>query len=844
MPERNDLRTYSRNERLLRITGLLALASSAFALCSCATGSFISYKLWPDYPRNESRTVKVRGTKRPVRVYFDVAGVPHIRAENETDLMFAVGFIQSRDRFFEMDMIRRIARGRVSELVGEQPLLGSTTVEFDNAMRGWGIDRECRKDAGTIPPEMKPLLEAYVRGVNAALKRKKPLEYRLLRVKPEPWTVADTFAAGRLTAWGVTHNWTQELSRLLLALYVGTDRADELYPSRWWPGSVAVPLADEKKALPPGIVDEVRELFPVRPYEAEAHTTASTPEDVASLNARMGLASNAWVVGGDHTRSGKPLLASDPHLNHFLPSMMMQMHITCPGLDVIGITAPGLPYILIGHNRHVAWGMTSAVADAIDLYAEKVNPKDKDQVLTPSGWRTIRKHEVVIRVRKGDDLLTRSFTHRHSRNGVFINDLYPDRFPSWAPPFAIHWDTQGTAKSIAVLRKGNMARNVTELKQAYSRMANPPSVYMAGDVHGRVALFASGRIPIRRNHRGTFPVPGWLDKYQWKEFAEPDTLPAVVGNAQARLAHGNSLLWHPEKAPFIYHIDSAPSYRTDRIMDLLSGRAKHDVDSFVRMQSDVYLYRAKRVVPEILKDLAGLRSPSALERKALTLLDSWDYHARTDSPGTSIFFMTYREAGIEAIRDEVGDTARRFVLTRRYATHMMDQWFADPKHVVWDHRATTSRESRPPVVRRAFRRAVEKLAERFGKDPRKWRWGRLHRLQMRHVFGGKEALAETVNLKRVELPGGLDSIWKAHFNIGDDEQPFKTIAGPVYRMVVDLADIHNGRWILDTGASGWPKSPHYGDQHKRWVKGETVPMVSHWPTIKANAKGVWTLKPK
>jgi penicillin amidase len=655
--------------------------------------------------------------------------------------------------------------------------------------------------------------------------------------------LADSFAVGRITAWGVTHNWTQELSRLLLALYVGVDRAEKLYPSRAWPGTVSVVLQGAEKPLPPAVVDEVRALFPARPYKTEEHRGAASGEDIAALTARMGLASNAWVVGGAHTRSGKPLLGSDPHLSHLLPSMMVQMHISCPGLDAIGITTPGLPYILIGHNRHVAWGMTSAVADAIDLYVEKVNPQNNDQVLTPGGWKPIQKRKVVIRIRKDGKLVERTFTHRYSRNGVFINDLYPGRFPKWAPPFAIHWDTRGTAQSIALLRQGNLARNVTELKKTYARMTTPPSVYMAGDVHGRVALFASGRIPLRPHHRGTFPVPGWLDRYQWKGFARPEQLPAVEGGADARFAHGNSLLWDPQRAPFIYHIDSAPSYRMDRIMDLLKNRAKHDSGSFAQMQTDVYLHRARRVLPHILADLAGPSSLSPLERKALGLLKDWNYAAQAKDPAPSVFFMTYREAGLAAIKDEVGGVARQFVLTRRYATHMMDQWFDDARHVVWDDRATASRETRPPIVRAAFRRAVAKLAEKFGSNPAKWRWGRLHRLQMRHVFGGKKALAKTVNLKPVELSGGMDSIWKAHFNIGHPKHPFKVIAGPVFRMVVDLADIHHARWILDTGASGWPGSPHYGDQHEKWYQGQTVPMISDWSTIKRQAKGVWTLKP-
>lgn len=824
----------------LRSLSLLLL----LPLAACAASAFLGYKARPDYPRDRSATLVVPGLEAVATVRLDPEGVPHITAGSERDLVFAAGFMQARDRLFQMDMMRRIARGRVSELVGRQKLLGSTTVAFDGAMRGWGIDEASEADVRRLEPELARMLQAFVDGVNAGMARFHPLEYRLLRVTPEPWTMADSLAVGRLTAWGVTHNWSQELSRLLLAFSVGWERAEAIYPSRAWAGGVSVPLAGEARPLPPAVVDEIKSLFPPRlPAASPVRPTAALGPPL-SVPGRFGLGSNAWVVGGQHTASGKPMVASDPHLAHLLPSIMVQVHLTCPGLDVVGVTTPGLPYVLIGHNGTVAWGMTSAVGDAVDFYVEQRDPADPERVLTPQGYRPLTRREVRIRVRDGRRYRTEVLVQRYSRNGPLVGDLYPGRLPAGAPPVALHVSREGGAESLACLRRSQRARTVAELRAALQPMPTPASVYVAADVHGRVALFASGRIPVREHHLGTFPVPGWIDRYQWRTYAPLAQMPSVEGGPEARFAHGNSLIWDPARAPFPFHIDTAPSYRLDRIVERLGATAKHDLASFGRIQADVHLHRARRIVPLLLADLAAVPDATADEQAALAALRAWDHQATAGSVATTIFFETYREAGLAAFADEIADTGREFVLAQRYSTQMMDQWFEDPAHPVWDDRRTPARETRPAVVRAAFRRAVARLTRTLGADPSRWHWGRVHTLEHRHVMGGKKVLASLVNLPTVGSPGALDSVWKAHFDLGDAVAPWRSMAGPCFRMVVDLASPGSGQWILETGASGWPRSPHYGDQRARWLRGAYAPMRFHAADVARDARATLTLRPR
>jgi len=329
-------------------------------LNGCAAWSYLRYRLFPDYPEDVTETFELSGLEAPVQVYLDDLGVPHVTAGSERDLMRAVGFLHARSRFFQMDTIRRYSRGRLSELVGEQKALLGTTVSLDVTMRGWGFDASTVADADALDGEVKALMTAYVEGVNAALERFEPVEYRLLRVAPEPWTIADSLAVGHMVAWGITHNWQQELCRLLLALEVGHERAERILPPEAWPGDPSLPAGGAPHALPPSVAPELATLCPPRPY-ARDRTKATAAATCATMALpRFEGASNGWVLAGGRTKSGLPLLAGDPHLPHMLPSVAFQQHLHCPGLDVIGATVPGIPYVIFGHNRTVAWTITAA----------------------------------------------------------------------------------------------------------------------------------------------------------------------------------------------------------------------------------------------------------------------------------------------------------------------------------------------------------------------------------------------------------------------------------------------------------------------------------------------------
>lgn len=815
-------------------------------MMACAPlNEFVKYASEPNYPKYENDALNLPGLKEPVLVYYDKGGVPHIEARDQKDLMRAIGFVQSRDRFFAMDAMRRIARGCMSEIVGERDMLESSTIEFDLSMRGWGMEEAAVDDVERLDTEERELMDAYVAGVNYALEIIVPMEYRMLQISPEPWRIEDSFVLGRLIAWSVTHNFHQETARFLLAWSLGLERAEAIYGNDFWHGGFSLPDGESTRTLPPALADELKAML------TEAHfdpTPAVDPaQAVSRLAADAGVlltgASNSWVVGGDLSVSGAPILANDPHMTHFLPSLFYLQHIKAGELDVIGATVAGLPYILMGHNQYAAWAGTSTVGDAVDLYVEKQNPDNPEQYLTPEGWRDFEKKQVRITVFKEGRYFEQVFVIRKTRHGPLMNDMYPDLFQPGTPLLALHWPVENMHDSFKMLRQANMAHNVKELRLNLAGIPSPMQNWSIADTQGGIAHFISGRAPLRTKHLGTFPVPGWVDTYDFTGFLPAEKMPFAEA-AEGFFANANNLSVNPEHADAYLQIDSAPSYRYDRIVQLIGEQKTHDWHSMARMQVDQKSLRAESIVPLMTQDIERLDAATLRnrERKSLDLLKKWNYEARVDSPAAAIFFMTYREAVIEALRDEVPESTYAFIMSQRYSTNVADLWFRDAKNPVWDDRRTAAVETRADVIVSAFKHAVKELKRQQPGKPMRWKWGELHDMQLKHFFGGNPAMAVIANIPRIQVGGELDTIWKSHFDMGHPLHPFRAVAGPAYRMIVDLGDIEHAHWILDTGESGWPLSPHYDDHFELWKEGRYLPMTSDWSEIRNDSEAVMTLK--
>jgi penicillin amidase len=795
-------------------------------------GTIAKYRLFPNYPTNESQTLTLKGLNQEVKVYFDDFGIPHIEAQNTEDLTRAVGFLHARYRFFQLDILRHFASGRISELVGDRKALHATTVEFDLAMRGWGFQERTKIDLDALPEFDRKIILAFTDGVNQGMKQFPTVEHKILGITPKAWELEDTLLVSLLQAWSITHNWEQEAVKFALALNVGEKMAERIYSQEPLYNEGTLTTTKPGAKLPPGTVDEIRPLLPQKPVNV-TYTSAIDRKINSVLGALMEIrpgASNAWVINGKRAKNGMPILSNDMHLTHSLPSLLMQQHIKTPDINAIGATMPGLPFLIGGFNGHVVWGATSAVADVTDLVVEKEDPKRPGYVLNESRDCPITKNEVIIKVRNGDSFEDRKFTMRKTCNGSVFNDMYPKFLPANAPMVAIRWDLPKVQESFGHLFRANQSKSLEDLRNNLMKIPSPIQNITAADMQGNIGFFATGSVPLREHHRGTFPVPGWLKKYEWSGWTKPEDMPYGINSNNDYFVNCNNLAFDPAKNSPVFHVEAAPEFRFKRVIERITATEKHDQSSIEDIQRDNVLLRAKLIAPILLGDLQLESEYNETENKALEFLTKWDFTSETDSVGMSIFITTYREAIIRALEPKVTPDTMHVFLKQRYSTNVVDQWFKDPMHPVWDDLNTTQMETRKSIVVSSFKKAVKNLQKKFGAKLADWNWGKLHYHHPKHMFGKKKILS-FMNIDRIEHAGSLDSVWKAHFNLASDD-PYKTVAGPVYRMSIDLAKPEEARFGIDTGVSGWPLSPHFDDQFEYWKQGKLIPMIHDFGVIK------------
>lgn len=813
--------------RKLATISITLLVLTLLGLSQTPLFPILKYRLFPHYPKNDSQALKLKNLKDKVIITFDDYGIPHIEANNLSDLVKATGFVQARYRGFQLDLLRKFASGRLSELLGDQPVLDSSTVEIDLAMRGWGFRERAKVDLTKISDKDRLILDSFTDGVNQGLKKYPSIEHDILETTPEPWVYEDTLLVGLLQAWSITHNWGQEAVKLSLALELGFEKAQQIYPLDPLYAYGTIDKEDEQASLPPAVAPELLEYLKELKLSINKDNLQTSLGDIMQLRPA---ASNAWVVGPKLSASGAPILHNDMHLTHSLPSLIFLQHLKMPGLNISGATMPGLPFMISGFNGKVAWGVTSAVADVVDLVIEKEDPQNKGFALNETKECKIEKQQVTINVK---DEETREFTIRKTCNGPVFNDMYPNYFPKGAPIVAIRFRLPRVQESFGHLLNANMANNVYELREALMNIPSPIQNIMSADMDGNIAFFSTGSVPIRKNHRGAFPAPGWLSKYNWHGWMNKDQMPNSFNPEKGYLINANNLARNPFKNLPVFQIDSAPSHRFDRIKSVITGLKNKDQQSLRAIQEDNYLERARKSLPKMLSKISLEKDYSKLELEALDKLQNWDFNSNPDSIQTSLYMGMYKNIIKLTLSERISKSALHAFLKQRYSSNVVDVWLQSDSHPIWE-------DKKDQIIKAAFKNTVENLNNKFG-NISNWNWGKLHFIKPTHAFG-KKSILDFFNLEQTPLAGGLDSVWKAHFHLTDDAQAFRVVAGPVYRFSIDLSRPELAGYSTDTGASGWPLSPHYSDQFQNWKSGKLI-QIEREPSKLSNSNTIMELLP-
>ncbi len=731
------------------------------------------------------RDVAIAGLDEPVEVWRDSLGVPHIWAEDEADLFRAIGFVHAQDRLWQMELFRRVADGRLAEVLGE------TALESDRFLRTVGMGRAAAATERTLDPATRALLQAYADGVNAWISGHSgalPPEFVTLRFRPEPWTVRNTLSIGKIMAWDLAQ-WELGLELQSAVDRVGEERARDLFPR--YPDWGVTILGRDAQWSPSRVA-------PATPHAArDAVGDAPLPRipDLALRlleSASTARASNAWVIGGSRTRSGKPILANDMHLALRAPAIWYLAALHGGGFDVAGMTLPGAPVVVAGHNRHVAWGFTNASVDDTDFFVEKLSP-DSSRYLTPSGWEPVTVREETIQVKGREPVVQRV---RVTRHGPILTGVEPR---ADGRVLAMRWTALDPSTEFRALVGMNRADNASDFLKALPAFNSPHQNVVFADDGGTIGYWMAGRVPVRRGGDGVLPVPGWTGEADWIGDLEWDAHPHVIDPADGFVVTANNRQVGPEY-PYYITSDWAEPFRAMRIREMVEGGKALTADDVAREQMDVRDAAAVRYLPHAVRAAREIGDTTAVR-----LLGEWDGSAILDSHAAPLYYAWY-----EALRHLVGDDEYRG--KDPYFPRAALDRILDAGGGAWvDDVSTARRETLGELSAAAMREATRQVGGRS--------WGEMHRTVIQHPLGSVTALdrALGLNIGPFPSPGSPNTVNVAPFG---SRPPFLTTSGPSQRHVVDLADPDgSGGFIVPTGESGLPFSLHYRDQTPLWRAG-------------------------
>ncbi len=789
-----------RRKRPSLATGV-ALGGGLFAGLTAGGIAALWYRLLRrPLPRTQG-TLTLDGLEQPVEIRRDRWGVPHVAATTRRDLWFGQGFCHGQDRLWQLELYRRTAAGRISEIAGSEAL------PTDRLMRTLGFARIGEREERELDPDLRAELEAFCAGVNAAAveARSRPAELQALRLSFEPWRPADMLSTTKLLAFGLSTNWERELLRADMARELGPERAAILDPT--YP--VGNPVASR-----PGAGFEGPGLRMV--------------EQIDRVRESLGLAveasgSNNWAVSGARSESGSPLVAGDPHLPPSMPGIWYQMALRCDGREARGATLPGTPGVWMGHNNDVAWTFTNAMADVEDLYVERI---EDDRYEHAGEWHPLEQlsEEIAVRGREPEHLEVRLTKH-----GPLVSDVLG---ADPAEPLALRFAGLEMPCVTTAQTETLEPRSGPELVELLSEHTLPASNLVWADRGGGIGYKLVGRIPRRPGGSPDLPKPGWSEEFEWDGYVPYEELPETTDPERGYLVTANNRV---EPEDYAHHITSEylDGYRARRIEMMIEQREHHDLEGFSRMQVD------DLSIPglEVAHRLARLRARDQREVAAIERLRSWDGRMSPDSVPATIYQAFTIRLGREVARAAIGDRdlAERWLdrSNSGFTNHVTSPWRWQSRLLeLWG-------EGDPELVGRSWdefaldslRAALDYLADRFGADPAGWRWGRAHRMTFPHPLGEANALFGRIFNRSIEVGGAQETVSQIAF---DPNDPFTAVWAPSWRMVIDMADPDGARWQSFTGQSGHPASPHYDDLQERWLAGDTQPMAGEgpWETLR------------
>lgn len=741
-----------------------------------------------------------------VTIYRDERGMPHIYANDEHDLYYAVGYVSAQERLWQMDLIRRATQGRISEIFGKD------YVYDDLFLRCLDIPAKSRKILATEDPLTLSCLMAYADGVNAYIKeagRKLPPEFKILSYTPDPWTIEHCANMIGYIGWDLaSDNFTSDLFNYKLYKKFGIEKANQLIPD--W-------KADTSEVYPDFSLGE-KALQDVR-------NIISSMNKLEALGLSTFSGSNNWAVTGKRTETGKPILSNDMHMALDAPGTWFQMHQVIPGkLNVTGVIFPGEPFIVAGHNERIAWGLTNFYLDDIDLFAEKVNPSGSDQYFFNGVWKNMRVSEELIKIKGGEQKILRlKFTHR----GPVISEMKSVNLPGTA--LSMRWAGYDPSDEIRAVFLLNRASNWEEFRSALSSFRAISQNFAYADVDGNIGLQSGGGLALRKGN-GAIIRNGETDEFDWKGYVPFEQLPFSYNPEIGYVASANNKTVGDEYPYYIGNEFSLP-YRIIRIREMLNEKSVFGMEDFRRMILDQQSEYSKLLTPYILRIKENNIELNSAETVAINSLSGWDYVLNKDQIAPTVFEFFVINFARNLLSDELADLYSDLTMTvKDYYIYKIlslgaDEWVDDIN--------TPVKETLDDIILKTFKDCVKDLTAQYGADPAKWKWGEIHTITFEHPMAAVKILDRIFNLnsKTYGIGGSGYTVSPYKYKAG-----FKSYHGASQRHIFNTANWDESLTVIPTGISGVPASEFYLSQTEAYINGRFYKDAFSEVAVKAAAK--------
>lgn len=787
----------------------IAIGALISILILIAVFIFGSYYMLNQNLPEYSGIEKVNNLKNSVSIYRDNFGIPYVYAESKGDLYFALGYLHAQERLFQMDLNRRAGEGRLSEVLGKK------TIPFDKMFRTLELAKIAKKHYDDFDDETKNILISYANGVNEFIKNnghKFTVEFDILGYKPDLWKPENSVLIAKLMAWELNISWWSDIALTHLIQKLGMAKAKEVLPTFDENGPTIIPDGLENYSNVPLDLIDVDKNF---------------RELIGAFGTHLG--SNNWVVNGNKSESGKPIIANDPHLSFSAPGKWYIAVLRSPKLNVEGVTLPGVPGVTIGKNQNISWVLTNVMADDADFYIDKLD-STKTKYFFNNEWHNLEITLDTIEVKDTSDII---FEIKKDYRGPIISDIHPYKTmytnkQQNNADISMRWTALESSTEIKAFSKINSASNWKDFKNGVKYFGTPGQNFVYADVEGNIGYIAGVKLPKRKNNSPSFVYDGTTDENDWIGYVPFNKNPMMYNPKQNFIASANN----KTVQNYPYHISNLwePNSRINRIIQFLKSKDKHSEKDFQRYQMDFCSDYSKDIVPYILNAFQNYKNSNDTLKTALKILSEWDYKFLAESQNPTIYAVFYQNLLNNIFKDEMGEVLfKEYIFIANIPYRVVRQLLKENSSSWFDNVNTDKIENRDDIIRQSFIEALNYLEIRFGNIVN-WQWKKLHYVTFRHFFHGQSSILDKVfDIGPYKIGGDGTTIFNTEYSF---TEPYRNKLGPSMRYIYDFADPEHFEIILPTGQSGDFYSDHYDDMTEMWLNGKLVNIDTNEDSVK------------